>query len=128
MPLPSGDLNHGKVLYGYEANERRNEPEGQCKKDLTVGIKCDLDSFLKYWDATIAGIRSVSDSMFCCVNLSVNGAKDLIFGGTASDGDHSFLFATIEHCLHGKNYITGQDGITQPPPCQSPMHTQAVAG
>ena len=37
----------------------------------------------------------------------------LTFGGTASDGDHSFLFALINHCLNGTDSIHGQNGYAR---------------
>lgn len=86
----------GLVLFSISARAHRNEPEGQCQKQLTVGIECDLPSFLNYFDATLAALHAVDPA--------------IIFGGTASDGNHSFLFAMIEHCLRGTNFITGDAG------------------
>eukprot|EP00051_Salpingoeca_urceolata_P016796 m.225227 g.225227 ORF g.225227 m.225227 type:complete len:667 (+) comp18783_c1_seq10:2107-4107(+) len=76
--------------------ESWNEPEGQCPKQLTVGIKCNMLAFLNYFDATISALRRIDDGM--------------VFGGPASDGDHAMLFALIEHCKSGRNYVTGQAG------------------
>eukprot|EP01043_Picozoa_sp_COSAG02_P015752 COSAG02_NODE_679_length_18565_cov_57.795245_7_plen_100_part_00 len=36
--------------------ESWNEPDGQCGRDLTVGIKCSIPAFLAYYDACSAGL------------------------------------------------------------------------
>jgi len=87
--------------------ESWNEPEGQCPQQLTVGIDCDLSAFLSYWDASALGLQTAAAS---------NGLDaPLIFGGPASDGDKSYLFALIDHCLHGVNRVDGSQGCGQPP-------------
>ena len=57
-----------------------------------VGIKCDVPSFLAYYDACSAGLSQAD--------------PHLIFGGPASDGKKAFLFALVDHCLNGTNAIT----------------------
>eukprot|EP00043_Microstomoeca_roanoka_P012644 m.122801 g.122801 ORF g.122801 m.122801 type:complete len:532 (-) comp15552_c0_seq3:51-1646(-) len=76
--------------------ESWNEPDGECKDGLDAGITCDLPAFLNYFDATEYGLHRAD--------------SQLIFGGPASDGSHVFLFALIEHCIHGKHYMTGAPG------------------
>ena len=74
--------------------ESWNEPEGQCKRDLTVGIECDVDAFLSYWDACAAGLQQAA--------AAAGGGPSLLFGGTASDGDHHFL-AALEYAQRESN-------------------------
>ena len=76
--------------------ESWNEPDGQCGRNLTVGIACDLPSFLAYWDATAAGLMEAD--------------SHLIFGGPASDGKKAFLYGLVQHCINGTNAITGGRG------------------
>ena len=83
--------------------ESWNEPEGQCHRDLTVGIVCDVDSFLAYWDACAMGLRAAEAN-----SGLVSGT--LVFGGTASDGTKEFLHALIAHCVNGTNFIDGSPG------------------
>ena len=73
-----------------------NEPDGQCGRNLTVGILCDTPSFLAYYDATAAGLMLADEGLF--------------YGGPASDGAKKFLYALVQHCLNGTNAITGERG------------------
>ena len=73
-----------------------NEPDGQCGRNLTVGILCDTPSFLAYYDATAAGLMLADQGLF--------------YGGPASDGAKKFLYALVQHCLNGTNAITGERG------------------
>eukprot|EP00936_MAST-01D_sp_MAST-1D-sp1_P001442 g1442.t1 len=83
--------------------ESWNEPEGQCHRNLTVGIVCDIDSFLAYWDACAMGLRAAE------ANAGLAPGA-LVFGGTASDGTKEFLHALVSHCLNGTNFIDGSPG------------------
>jgi L-iduronidase len=68
--------------------ESWNEPDGQCGKNLTVGIKCELDTFLQYFEATAKALRATDEK--------------LVFGGPASDGSKQFLIGLVKQCT-GKN-------------------------
>ena len=81
--------------------ESWNEPDGQCGRDLTVGITCNIPAFLAYYDACAAGL--------------IEADAHLIFGGPASDGKKEFLFALVGHCLNGTNAITGEVGCGAQP-------------
>lgn len=83
---------------GAVALQSWNEPDGECGADLKVGIKCNPDSFLSYFDACSNGLRSVD--------------SQLVFGGPASDGANAFLADLITHCLTGKDRITGEQACT----------------
>jgi hypothetical protein len=66
--------------------ESWNEPDGECKNMLAANIACTPDSFLAYFDGSLAGLRSVDEQ--------------LLFGGPASDGADQFLFNLIAHCTN----------------------------
>jgi hypothetical protein len=74
----------------------RSEPDGQCHRNLTVGIVCDVTSFLAYYDASAAGLMAAD--------------AQLTFGGPAADGAMQFLYALVQHCINGTNAITGATG------------------
>jgi L-iduronidase len=76
--------------------ESWNEPDGQCKRNLTVGITCDMPSFMQYFDACSAGLRTVD--------------PDLIYGGPASDGTNKFLYGMLDHCINGTSTGGGECG------------------
>ena len=101
----------------------QNEPEGECPKQLTVGIDCDLASFLNYYDASAVGLREADAQLIFggparSVNASIHRRPHFLsfffffFSSimAGSDGDPSFLYGLIDHCLHGKNFITGEPG------------------
>ena len=47
----------GRVnVQSVSCRESWNEPDGQCGRDLTVGIKCSIPAFLAYYDACSAGL------------------------------------------------------------------------
>ena len=65
--------------------ESWNEPDGQCGRDLTVGIKCNIPAFLAYYDASSAGL-SEADPHLIFVSNRVNLSLLELHGRMASHG------------------------------------------
>ena len=98
----------GAAAVGAWRWESWNEPDGQCKRNLTVGIECDQPSFLAYWDACAAGLKAAAAEH--ARSIGAEAAPPLVFGGPAADGKKEFLYALVAHCLNGTNAIDGSVG------------------